>query len=491
MHRFLVVTCFAIFCSVQLSFGQADRAKVLAETITQSALKKHVKTLSADEMEGRETASAGQKKAAVYIMQQFIKQEINPLNGGYFQRFSLNTVHPSKIELSINDQQLSFFKEYLHYSNFNNVKTSTKNAIFIGYGEELSLNDSRFGLQNQTVFMLAHRKDGDKESLQNRVNQVSKKGVKVVFVVENEVDFTQHYLKNKKQFLATDTFEFPVPVLYVSKQWADSTFKASSNFKLNKWLKRKKKKNVRLALTVELNVETIDESGSSENVYAFIEGDELKDEVIVLLAHYDHLGLKGKEVYNGADDNASGTAALIEMAEAFNLAKEMGGGIRRSVLILLVSGEEKGLLGSKYYCQNPFFSFDQTKAVLNIDMIGRTDQIHQQQPNYLYIIGSDFISPDLHRINEEQNQKYSNLTLDYRYNSKNDPNRFYFRSDHYPFAMNGVPAIFYFSGIHQDYHRTTDTYDKIDFPKLELLSRHIFYTAWRLVNQKEGLKKQD
>lgn len=480
----LISICFGQYC-----FGQADRAKVLAETITESALRKHVKTLSADDMEGRETGSPGQKKAAIYIMQQFAKQEIQPFNGSYFQRFALNTVNPNQIKVTVNKQALHFFKDFIHYSNFNNVKSKSKQAVFVGYGEQAALNDTRFSLQDQSVFLLAHRGEGDRESLQKRINAIGKKGAKMIFVVENQLDLTEQYLKSKKQFLATDTFEFPVPVLCVSKQWADSTFRVSSNFKLNKWLKRKKKKNIRLNIAVDVNVDIIDGSKSSENVVAFIEGDELRDEVIVLLAHYDHLGLKGKEVYNGADDNASGTAALIEMAEAFNLAKEMGGGIKRSVLILLVAGEEKGLLGSQYYCQNPLFSMEQTKAVLNIDMIGRTDQDHYGKPNYLYVIGSNFISPDLHRINEEQNDKYSQLHLDYRYNDKKDPNRFYFRSDHYPFAMRNVPAIFYFSGIHSDYHRTTDTYDKIDFSKLQLLSRHIFYTAWRLVNMEESLKK--
>ena len=226
-----------------------------------------------------------------------------------------------------------------------------------------------------------------------------------------------------------------------------------------------------------------------ENIIGFIEGGDLKDEIIVITAHYDHLGTKKDTlIYNGADDNASGTAAIMEIAQAFMLAKKEGNGPRRSVLIMPVSGEEKGLLGSKYYTENPIYPLENTIANLNVDMIGRTDKKYANDPNYIYLIGSDRLSMDLHHISEEVNNKYINLRLDYTYNEKDDPNRYYYRSDHYNFAKNNIPVIFYFNGVHKDYHQPTDTAEKINFEKIEKISRYIFLTAWELANRDERPK---
>tara|TARA_B100001059_G_scaffold106713_2_gene106376 strand:+ start:3587 stop:4621 length:1035 start_codon:yes stop_codon:yes gene_type:complete len=224
-----------------------------------------------------------------------------------------------------------------------------------------------------------------------------------------------------------------------------------------------------------------------ENIIGFIEGSDLKDEIIIITAHYDHLGIKDTLIYNGADDNGSGTVAIMEIAQAFMLAKKEGNGPRRSVLIMPVSGEEKGLLGSKYYTDNPVYPLENTVANLNVDMIGRIDDYHDN-PDYIYLIGSDRLSTELHQISEEVNDKYINLELDYKYNDKDDPNRYYYRSDHYNFAKNNIPVIFYFNGVHADYHKASDTIEKIHFPKIEKISRYIFLTAWELVNRDKRLK---
>mgnify|MGYP001302096271 CR=1 FL=1 len=224
-----------------------------------------------------------------------------------------------------------------------------------------------------------------------------------------------------------------------------------------------------------------------ENVLGFIEGTDLKDEVLIITAHYDHLGKKEGLTYNGADDNVSGTAAILEIADAFMKAKKDSIGPRRSILIMAVSGEEKGLLGSKYYTEKPIYPLDKTIANLNIDMIGRTDEYHESG-DYVYLIGSDRLSTELHNISEEVNKKYFNLELDYTFNDKDDPNRYYYRSDHYNFAKKNIPVIFYFSGVHEDYHKPTDTIDKIDFEKTQKISRYIFLTAWELANREERLK---
>ena len=223
-----------------------------------------------------------------------------------------------------------------------------------------------------------------------------------------------------------------------------------------------------------------------ENVLGYIEGSDLKEELIVITAHYDHLGKHDSLIFNGADDDASGVAGAMEIAEAFMIAKKEGFGPRRSILIMPVSGEEKGLLGSKYYTDNPIYPLEKTIANLNIDMIGRLDDWHDNG-NYVYLIGSDRLSLELHNINEEINSKYIGLDLDYRFNDEDDPNRYYYRSDHYNFAKNNIPVIFYFNGTHEDYHEPSDTADKINYKLLEKRTKLIFHTAWELANRKNRL----
>ena len=224
-----------------------------------------------------------------------------------------------------------------------------------------------------------------------------------------------------------------------------------------------------------------------ENILGYIKGTDLKDELILITAHYDHLGKKDSLIYNGADDNGSGTSAIMEIAEAFMIAKKEGKGPRRSILIMPVSGEEKGLLGSKYYTKKPIYPLEKTVANLNIDMIGRIDYNHDTS-NYVYLIGSDMLSKELHDISEKINKEYIGLDLDYTFNSEEDPNRYYYRSDHYNFAKNNIPVIFYFNGLHEDYHKPTDTIEKIDFKKIEKITRLIFLTAWELANRDKRIK---
>jgi len=228
--------------------------------------------------------------------------------------------------------------------------------------------------------------------------------------------------------------------------------------------------------------------GDSENIWAFVEGSEKPDEVLVISAHYDHVGMKNGEVYNGADDDGSGTVALLEIASAFQKAKKEGKGPKRSILFLHVTGEEHGLHGSRFYAENPLFPIANTIANINIDMIGRRGYGKEDNNNYVYVIGSDRLSTDLHRISEEANTKYIGMELDYKYNDLNDPNRFYYRSDHYNFAKKGIPAIFYFNGVHDDYHKATDTPDKIDYPLLAKRTQLSFAVAWELANADERPK---
>jgi Zn-dependent M28 family amino/carboxypeptidase len=227
---------------------------------------------------------------------------------------------------------------------------------------------------------------------------------------------------------------------------------------------------------------------SSENVLAYIEGSENPDEILIISSHLDHLGILDDGTINyGADDDGSGTVALMEMAQAFYLAKKDGNGPKRSILFLHLTAEEIGKKGSEYYTKNPVFPLENTIANLNIDMIGRVDDLHVNNKNYIYVLGADRLSKELHYISEKINNSFFNIDLDYRYNIEGEFNNYYERSDHYNFAKNGIPVIFYFNGEHQDYHLPTDTPEKIDYTLLEKRTKLIFATAWQLANQDNRL----
>ena len=225
----------------------------------------------------------------------------------------------------------------------------------------------------------------------------------------------------------------------------------------------------------------------SENIWAFIEGSEKPDEIVVVSAHYDHIGMRKGEIYNGADDDGSGTVAIMEIAAAFQKAKDEGHGPKRSILILHMTGEEHGLHGSRYYSEHPLFPLANTVADVNIDMIGRRDKFHEDSNNYVYLIGSNYLSTDLFNVCEAVNKKYNFLTIDYKYNDKSDPNQFYYRSDHYNFAKNGIPVVFIFNGTHADYHQPTDEVSKIEFDALTTRTKYGFAIAWEIANRENKL----
>lgn len=222
--------------------------------------------------------------------------------------------------------------------------------------------------------------------------------------------------------------------------------------------------------------------GTSENVIAFIEGTDYKDEFLIIGAHLDHEGIIDGEIYNGADDNASGTAAVMEIAQALQIAAENGYGPKRSVIFLHVTAEEVGLQGSRYYTENPLVPLEQTVAMINIDMIGRTDKKHQEHDEYIYPIGFDRHSLEFPFIIKKANNIVANLDLDYRFNEKIESNQYFYRSDHYNFALKDIPVVFFFNGEHEDYHKATDTEDKINYPLLEKRTKYIFTVAWYIAN---------
>ena len=243
-------------------------------------------------------------------------------------------------------------------------------------------------------------------------------------------------------------------------------------------------------VTWNFSLDRTEEAIVGQNVLGYIPGSDslLREELIVITAHYDHVGIIDGEIHNGADDDGSGTVSVLELAQAFQEAVKAGEGPKRSVLLMTVVGEEKGLLGSEWYADHPIWPLEQTVANLNIDMIGRVDEAHPDDDRYVYLIGSDKLSSELHEISENTNSTYTNLALDYTFNAPDDPNRFYYRSDHYNFAKNKIPVIFYFSGVHEDYHRPGDDPEKIHYDKTAEIGQLVFYTAWQLATKRNALR---
>jgi Zn-dependent M28 family amino/carboxypeptidase len=242
-------------------------------------------------------------------------------------------------------------------------------------------------------------------------------------------------------------------------------------------------------ITAKITVSLQTTRSTTQNVAAILEGSDpkLKNEYVVFSAHYDHLKTGGNgEIYPGADDDGSGTTAVLTIAHALSMERP-----KRSVLVMFHAGEELGLLGSQYNTDYaPVVPLDKMVADLNIDMIGRSKAAgdkalqdeHLTDANTVYLVGSNRISQELHQISEETNAQFQKMMLDYYYNDPSNPEQIYFRSDHWNYAKHGVPIIFYFDGTSVDYHRPTDTIDKIDFAKLTKVTRLVFETGWRLAN---------
>ncbi|MBS1647044.1 MAG: M28 family peptidase [Bacteroidetes bacterium] len=465
-----------------------------AKYIKAEDMKKNLVVLASDEYEGRETGEAGQKMAAAYISNYYKELSIPPINQlkyGYQQSYPLHVFKPQTVKISTPTKE---YKQNVDFYTWNAITGDTSFSIqkitSCGYGIKTeSYNDYKnIQAPHDAVLILSGEpfKAGKSELTQTnkpsewttnyrmKLQEARKQGIKYLFVVESDLSKSmieqEHRITASKMSIEDKkTLSYPF-VIYISKQMASDLAPETL------------KESIHIQLTQEKH------SVQAENVMAYIEGTDLKNEVLVLSAHYDHLGIINDKVYNGADDDGSGTAAIMQLAKAFQEAKKQGKGMRRSLLFLNVSGEEKGLLGSEYYTENPVFPLAATVCDLNIDMIGRLDEEHAKNPNYVYLIGSDKLSSELHTLSEQANKTYTQLQLDYTFNNENDPNRFYYRSDHYNFAKHKVPVIFYFNGVHEDYHQETDEVQKINFNKMEKITRLVFFTAWEIANKTERLK---
>ena len=519
-----VLTFFVLVTSNALRAQNDSAAMKFSKSIVAEDLKKHLVVLASDEYEGRETGEKGQKMAAAYIMKHFKDCNIPGLKNlkeGYYQEFPLQVYQPQELQITINGKSFQPKKDFFSFSSIlYDTTISINNLLFSGYGINTTgytdyKTDLKKAKNERNLIILANEPldkngnsliTGEKKlsewstGFRKKFTEAQQQNINILFVVEDNIEEaykkSEHKITTTKMKIADPQSKtlFSTPfTIFISREMASLLF--GSDKKINNLEEQISKKgksiNKTLSAEIKLGIKQAVNRLSSENVLGYVEGTDLKDELIVVTAHYDHLGKHDGLVFNGADDDGSGTVAVMEIAETFSKAKQEGFAPRRSVLFMTVSGEEKGLLGSEYYTENPVFPLKNTVANLNIDMIGRIDDNHKGDGNYIYLIGSDKLSTDLHLLNEEANKKFCNLKLDYTYNADNDPNRFYYRSDHYNFAKNKVPVIFYFNGVHEDYHRETDDVEKIDFNKMEKISRLVFFTAWELANRTERIKLKE
>lgn len=511
-----------MFLSVTtIAFGQDDATKYAA-TITPEDLKKHLVIIASDSLEGRDTGSPGQKKAAEYVSKYFKEYGLQPIatdtdgSKTFLQKYKLYKKSWSDVYVKAAGKKYEFNKDFYLNGILNVTDEVATDVIFAGFGiEEASYNDyANLDVKGKSIIIFegepknadgkyllsgtdAKSKWSAPTSWQNKAKLAIEKGAKYIFVI---TDKTGDELNKEIRQRVVMSRRFSAPTLkpiqespnglaafVLSPEVAAQVLNTSvSKLKKVKSEIEKKGKPASKALkgSVAIKAERVDETIDTENVAAFLEGSDKKEEVLVISAHLDHIGISPNgEINNGADDDGSGTVSLLELAEAFSKAKAEGKGPRRSILFLNVTGEEKGLFGSEYYSENPLLPLKNTIANLNIDMIGRVDDAHKADPKYVYLIGSDKLSSDLHNISEEANKKYVNYKLDYTFNDPKDPNRFYYRSDHYNFAKVGIPVIFYFTGVHEDYHRPGDDVEKIMFDKQAPIVKLVFHTAWELVNR--------
>ncbi len=468
-------------------------------SITEHDLIRHLEIIAHDSLEGRETGQPGLQKAARYLQDQFEDIGLNPIKEGsenpYFQSFKLIKGKWGEVALSTEGFT---FKDKLDIIYIGDAPESYKHNIrlkFAGYGREEDYRQMDLGSKGIVVFLPENNSNWD-----DMVSTAEANGIPYIFIVYGDSDenlkkiipFYNNYRRGIR-FESKDASPRNKSEVFLITPGTAERILDTSMKKLKSTLKKAEKgkyKSINNIPEVDAIVEVkgTQESIQTQNVIGFVEGLQNPEEVVMLTAHYDHVGMNNGEIYNGADDNGSGTVAILELAEAFAQAHELGIGPKRSVVFALLTGEEKGLLGSSYYVNDPVFPLNKTIADFNIDMIGRIDNKYVDDPGYVYLIGSDKISQELHNISENANREHIGLILDYTYNAEEHPEKFYYRSDQYNFAKKGIPVIFYFTGVHDDYHKPSDVIEKILFDRMVTIIKLIFYTSWEVANMERELE---
>ncbi|MEP6820043.1 MAG: M20/M25/M40 family metallo-hydrolase [bacterium] len=495
------------------------------DTISAAQLKDYLSFIASDEMEGRDTPSRGLDTTAKFLAMNLSRWGFKPAgdDGSYLQKIALSRdlVDKAETHVEFNDQALAFGTDYVPSARPADLPATQ--LVFAGNGWFIKSKDIDaykgidakgkiaviFGPPNGVPAGIRSSDLSGKrgEDWMNAAEYAQKQGVAGIVIIP-DFQYLANWERNRSRVTErgvtkVDKFQTPagaqIPQLVLSphvaevlfqneRQNAQSIFesiyagKTPEPFALNP--------DKKLAVTVKVK----SERATTQNVVAVFEGSDpiLKDEYVALGAHYDHVGIglpvNGDAIYNGADDDGSGTTALLGIAEALAKARIRP---KRSVLFVWHAGEEKGLWGSRYFTSYPTLPLAKIVTQINIDMIGRSKKAGDTNPrnkelsgpNEVYVIGSRMMSTELGDLVASVNQQYLNLTYDYRYDDPADPNRFFFRSDHYNYARKGIPVVFFFDGEHEDYHRPGDEVSKIDFQKMENVARTIYLTLWEVASR--------
>ena len=497
---FLLVVCLPFLSIAQ----KKDKSLVkLSSSITADDLKKHLYVIASAEMEGRDTPSPGQEKAAEYIESHFKKIGLMPGNGNsYRMPYTLFRDSVVGSSISVNGKSFKIDEDYQNGNNSFSAEIPFSEAVFAGYGiVDGDRNDYKdLDVRGKAVIILEGSPEGYKPSQQGfrnpagtfgKMNAASDKGAAALLIVLKTFPRRPSVANNRWSVNGYPSSVNPLS-FFISEKVAAAIMGEGGKDIFEK-VKNKLDLQGNYKAYIDLAYSRKSVTTQVYNIMGLLEGTDKKDEYVIVTAHYDHVGKRNDTtIYYGADDDGSGTVSVLELAEAFAKAKAEGRGPRRSMLFMTVSGEEHGLWGSAHYANNPVYPIEKTSVDLNIDMIGRVGNEYQKDKdsaNYIYIIGDDKLSSDLTPITEQVNNTYVKLKLDRKYNDPKDPNRFYYRSDHYNFAEKGIPIIFYFNGVHQDYHRPTDTPDKINYALMEKRAKLVFFTAMEMANREEMLKR--
>ena len=493
----------ALLAGMVPATAQVDSLAVRYATfLTEDHLRENLTVLASDAYEGREVGTPGEKMAAAYIMEQFKRYGIPPiadpeakglLADGYRQEFPVVLSHIGGIRMEVEGRPWNFMQDYFYFYESLPQDLKVAEVMLV---TPLTAGGMRLGGGGKVTMLWDAAGKGQSAGWLD-MNELGKMvqgtGVEVLLIVDDGASELMERFgpmmqrgrmrlggQEKKGKRGSDG-----PQVMVITPRLGEAILAGAGLKKKKALKQAAEKRVILKVPVAFKGKSQDEQLTGQNVLAYVEGTDKKDELVVVTAHLDHVGVQDGEVYNGADDDGSGTVAVLGMAEAFAKAKADGHGPRRSMLFMTVSGEEKGLFGSQWYTEHPVFPLEATVADLNIDMIGRVDSTHEDNDRYVYVIGSKRLSSELGEIVERQNATYTRLELDYTFDADDDPNRFYYRSDHYNFAKHGIPVAFFFNGVHEDYHGPYDEVDKIRFDLLHQRALLVYYIAWELANRED------
>lgn len=489
----MVLALSAALCGLH---AQDPVAKKYGSQITPADLKELLTILASDAMEGRETGKRGQKMAAAFVKAHFEELGFTaPVSGSYYQPVELYTTIPGDIYVKAGGVAFKNFESVAYYGSADTKGEVTLPVVFVGKGR--AEDYAQVNVENKVVVVLQRAED----NFRSAVNMARDKKAKMIFLYNQDEAAFNDLTKQFKEYLSGGTMSLKKPeassgnagVFFISNEVATKVLNSTIE-KINKAAEEDPKKSPLKKFkpsTVSYQISQETKVLKSENVLGYLEGTDKKNELVIITSHYDHIGKlaegEGDLINNGADDDGSGTVSLLEVAQSFAQAKKDGHGPRRSILFMTVTGEEKGLLGSDYYTQHPVFPLSSTVVDLNIDMVGRRDPQHKDSAPYVYIIGSDKLSSELHSLSEQTNKTYSNLIFDYTYNDMNHPDQLYYRSDHWNFAKNNIPIIFYFDGIHEDYHKPSDEVDKIEFDLLARRAQLVFYTAWEIANREQRI----